>query len=570
MWGEEDQPTDFMGFDVSDQSEPPPPSSTTSKKVDRTILMALDVECDNDHELTYKPIADASERYCDMCCEVLGENKAEFYVCHQCEWSICNRCLSTKYDHDIKQQLNHAAKKAKQKDQTSEEQTRLYNNKNKNVETPAPMPLLSLPKQAEQIENDPWGMQRQNSSEIHDPITNTNTKVEEETTPTSDIWGTKPTPVDTNPGVDAWDQSNSEIIDPLIDEYSKYNPDQKSKVIDDLGGHLIWNDMSWETRMTHVKERYPTPSSKYRQPEEVRLRIEQERIEYDQKIAANQKAADKRAAEKLKLKQEQEEFKKKEIEFKKKEIEKKNQEIERQRQQRLNNEKIAKEKKLEQDMLELKRLQEKEKQDELERFEKEEEIRKKKQLRYEKEKKLKEIKRLKALENKSEQPLHQFLQEMGIAPPSLGKHNSNDPPVEIARVRRRRAAPGAPKHNPTFISQQLSPDDSTVKAAAAAMANRVFASLDELKKRDLIVEELQQQLQQAMAQVARSNANTATEYDEEYDKVGKYLSERERASRNGSTVVDISIPPPSFKPVALSLSRSSLFYKHPNKSFLTQ
>merc|ERR1711865_1235126 len=118
--------------------------------------------------------------------------------------------------------------------------------------------------------------------------------------------------------------------------------DQKSKVINDLGGHLIWNDMSWETRMTHVKERYPTPSSKYRQPE-------QERIEYDQKIAANQKAADKRAAEKLKLKQEQEEFKKKEIEFKKKEIEKKNQEIERQRQQRLNNEKIAKEKKLEQD-----------------------------------------------------------------------------------------------------------------------------------------------------------------------------------------------------------------------------
>ena len=35
-------------------------------------------------------------------------------------------------------------------------------------------------------------------------------------------------------------------------------------------------------------------------------------------------------------------------------------------------------------------------------------------------------------------------------------------------------------------------------------------------------------------------------------------SERERASRNGSTVVDISIPPPSFKPISLSLSRSSL------------
>ena len=37
-----------------------------------------------------------------------------------------------------------------------------------------------------------------------------------------------------------------------------------------------------------------------------------------------------------------------------------------------------------------------------------------------------------------------------------------------------------------------------------------------------------------------------------------------------STVVDISIPPPSFKPVSLSFSRISSILKHPNKSFLTQ
>ena len=37
-----------------------------------------------------------------------------------------------------------------------------------------------------------------------------------------------------------------------------------------------------------------------------------------------------------------------------------------------------------------------------------------------------------------------------------------------------------------------------------------------------------------------------------------------------STVVDISIPPPFFKPVALSLSRISSILKHPNKSVLTQ
>ena len=34
-----------------------------------------------------------------------------------------------------------------------------------------------------------------------------------------------------------------------------------------------------------------------------------------------------------------------------------------------------------------------------------------------------------------------------------------------------------------------------------------------------------------------------------------------------STVVDISIPPPSFKPVSLSLSRISSILKHPNMSF---
>ena len=52
---------------------------------------------------------------------------------------------------------------------------------------------------------------------------------------------------------------------------------------------------------------------------------------------------------------------------------------------------------------------------------------------------------------------------------------------------------------------------------------------------------------------------------------GKYLK-RKRASiaYMESTVVDISIPPPSFKPVSLSFSRISSILKHPNKSFLTQ
>ena len=56
--------------------------------------------------------------------------------------------------------------------------------------------------------------------------------------------------------------------------------------------------------------------------------------------------------------------------------------------------------------------------------------------------------------------------------------------------------------------------------------------------------------------------------EQEHKSDGKYLSEG--AAREWSTVVDISIPPPSFKPVSLSLSRISSILKHPNKSFLTQ
>ena len=58
----------------------------------------------------------------------------------------------------------------------------------------------------------------------------------------------------------------------------------------------------------------------------------------------------------------------------------------------------------------------------------------------------------------------------------------------------------------------------------------------------------------------------------ELNKKGKYSKQRERASRIWkSTVVDISILPPSFKPVSLSLSRISSILKQPKQVlFLTQ
>jgi hypothetical protein len=57
------------------------------------------------------------------------------------------------------------------------------------------------------------------------------------------------------------------------------------------------------------------------------------------------------------------------------------------------------------------------------------------------------------------------------------------------------------------------------------------------------------------------NRNKAKRFkaDKEFvNASSEYSSERERASRNGSTVVDISIPPLSFRPVSLILPRSPL------------
>ena len=67
------------------------------------------------------------------------------------------------------------------------------------------------------------------------------------------------------------------------------------------------------------------------------------------------------------------------------------------------------------------------------------------------------------------------------------------------------------------------------------------------------------------------HGNSALAFASQYGHIDickvSILSERERASRNGSTVVSIFITFLSFKPISLSLSRISSILKHPNKSF---
>ena len=67
----------------------------------------------------------------------------------------------------------------------------------------------------------------------------------------------------------------------------------------------------------------------------------------------------------------------------------------------------------------------------------------------------------------------------------------------------------------------------------------------------------------------KSKKNSTTNETKE-QKDGKYFKRREACiAYMESTVVDISMTPPSFKPVSLSLSRIFSILKHPNKSFLT-
>ena len=91
-----------------------------------------------------------------------------------------------------------------------------------------------------------------------------------------------------------------------------------------------------------------------------------------------------------------------------------------------------------------------------------------------------------------------------------------------------------PRHKPIFIKE-----NPAVKAAAAIMAERVFKSrFDELKKRDSIIEELQQQLQEAMTQVEAAKQASPPSSKKQLPSVrrrDKIRPRRMKAKNKGST-----------------------------------
>ena len=130
-----------------------------------------------------------------------------------------------------------------------------------------------------------------------------------------------------------------------------------------------------------------------------------------------------------------------------------------------------------------------------------------------------------------QQPLHEFLQEHGIQPPSLGKYDMRQT-TPRPRPKQKNSGKGRGKGRGKNLQKKISSsievvdvveeekeekeeeeeeeekeeeeeeDSGTtlvardVATAAEAMADRMFKTMDELKKRDLVVKELQQLLQE--------------------------------------------------------------------------
>lgn len=119
-----------------------------------------------------------------------------------------------------------------------------------------------------------------------------------------------------------------------------------------------------------------------------------------------------------------------------------------------------------------------------------------------------------------QQPLHEFLQEHGIQPPSLGKHDMRKT-MPRPRPKQKNSSKARGKGKGKKLQKEVGSSIEVVEVveeeevelsiradsgtalvardvaiAAEAMADRMFKTMDELKKRDLVVLELQQLLQE--------------------------------------------------------------------------
>ncbi len=111
-------------------------------------------------------------------------------------------------------------------------------------------------------------------------------------------------------------------------------------------------------------------------------------------------------------------------------------------------------------------------------------------------------------EAEADVPLHIFLAQNGIQPGRLGSAADLDMRSQIREANRvRNQRQQQQQHHQQLLEPlPLSPDDPSVAAAAALVADRVMESMEHLSKRDDIIEELQQQLTVALASVANATA----------------------------------------------------------------
>ena len=122
--------------------------------------------------------------------------------------------------------------------------------------------------------------------------------------------------------------------------------------------------------------------------------------------------------------------------------------------------------------------------------------------------------------------------------------------INAVRVKievKRALVKGVEDRNPNILSQAI--QDAMNIQADLELPNYC---INEIAAGTLIMNQLNIEKQEYQ-KIAKAMLNKEENYYQ-----GKYFMRRERASRNGSTVVDISNPPPSFKLVPLSSPRSPL------------
>ena len=136
-------------------------------------ISLLKVECDMMHDLTLAPIQNASEMYCDVCGDILGEDGEEHFVCRTCEWSICTECVKSKYAQELDDQVNKVINKKEEAEEEEEQPMQQTESEtDANVKETTTLPPSPIPLSIQQTKPETEEKENQNEEATTPPFPN--------------------------------------------------------------------------------------------------------------------------------------------------------------------------------------------------------------------------------------------------------------------------------------------------------------------------------------------------------------------------------------------------------------